>query len=167
VQREKFKAVTPAFIQVLLRELAEGKSLRKICQGYEGAPSEGVTRQAIYENYMDLAAQYALARDIGLDCRADAILDIAADGSQDTYVDDDGNVRVDKEIVARSRLRVDTERWYLSKLASKRYGDRLDVTNSDGTLKPMSDTERSAKLAALLGAAQSRAAASEDGSDLA
>lgn len=163
----KFKAVTPAFIQVLLRDLAEGKSLRKICETTEGAPTPGLVRMAIIEDHLGLSAQYTKARDIGLDCMADDVLSISDDAKQDTYLDENGNTRTDHEIVARSKLRFDARRWYLSKLAPKRYGDRLDVTNSDGTLKPMSDTERSAKLAALLGAAQSRAIASEDGSDLA
>ena len=60
---------------------------------------------------------------------ADEILDIADDGQNDTYVDDEGREKVDFENVKRSILRVDTRKWYLSKLAAKRYGDKqqLDV----------------------------------------
>jgi hypothetical protein len=31
------------------------------------------------------------------------------------------------EHINRSRLRVDTRKWYLSKLAPKRYGEKVDV----------------------------------------
>ena len=32
------------------------------------------------------------------------------------------------EHIQRSRLRVDTRKWYLSKLNPKKYGDKVDVT---------------------------------------
>ena len=41
-----------------------------------------------------------------------------------TYIDEDGNVRVNPDVIARSRLRVDTRKWYASKLAPKIYGDK-------------------------------------------
>lgn len=34
-----------------------------------------------------------------------------------------------KEAVQRSRLRVDTRKWYLSKLMPKKFGDKVDVTS--------------------------------------
>jgi len=44
------------------------------------------------------------------------MLQIADDGSRDRVMVD-GKLRVDNEVAARSRLRVDTRRWALSKLA--------------------------------------------------
>ena len=32
------------------------------------------------------------------------------------------------DAVQRSRLRIDTRKWYASKLAPKKYGDKLDLT---------------------------------------
>ncbi len=40
-----------------------------------------------------------------------------------------------KESSNRSRLRIDTRKWYLSKVMPKKYGDKLDVT-SDGEKLP-------------------------------
>ena len=63
---------------------------------------------------------------------ADEIMDIADDGTND-YVEresDSGTqVVCDQEHIQRSRLRVDTRKWFLSKLLPKKYGDRtaLDV----------------------------------------
>lgn len=76
------------------------------------------------------AAQYAQARDLGLEAMADELFDIADETTKDTFTDKDGNDRPNNEWITRSRLRVDTRKWYLSKLAPKRYGDRLDVAVS-------------------------------------
>ena len=60
-------------------------------------------------------------------------------------------------------------RWYLSKLAPKKYGDRtaMELTGADGGPVQISDTERTAKIAAILAAAQARKDADEaDVSDL-
>ena len=76
-------------------------------------------------------AQYARARDVGLDAMADELFDIADDGTNDWMErDGEGNpgYAVNGENVSRSRLRVDTRKWYLSKLAPKRYGEKLEVT---------------------------------------
>jgi len=54
------------------------------------------------------------------------MLQIADDGSRDRVMVD-GKLRVDNEVAARSRLRVDTRRWALSKLAPVKYGEK--VTN--------------------------------------
>jgi hypothetical protein len=54
------------------------------------------------------------------------LLSIADDGSNDTYVIDEetGATAVNHDVINRSRLRVDTRKWLMSKLAPKKYGDR-------------------------------------------
>src|SRR5215204_5054448 len=44
----------------------------------------------------------------------------------------DGKLRVDNEVAARSRLRVDTRRWALSKLAPVKYGDKVTNVHEGG-----------------------------------
>ena len=76
-------------------------------------------------------AQYARARDLGLDAIADELFDIADDGQNDwmeRHGEGNEGYTVNGEHVSRSRLRVDTRKWYLSKLAPKRYGEKLEVT---------------------------------------
>jgi hypothetical protein len=58
---------------------------------------------------------------------ADRLLEIADDGTKDFKLDSHGNLIADHEHINRSRLRVDTRKWYLSKLAPKRYGEKVDV----------------------------------------
>jgi hypothetical protein len=90
--------------------------------------------------------QYARARDIGLDAMADELLDIADDGTNDwtERLDSEGKKTgqtvPDHEHIARSRLRVDTRKWYLSKLAPKKYGEAIlqKHAGADGeTMSPL------------------------------
>jgi hypothetical protein len=78
-----------------------------------------------------LRDQYAAARDDLLEYWASDILEIADDGTLDTmrglnkYGDE---VMVPNHAnVQRDRLRIDSRKWLLSKLAARTYGDRLDV----------------------------------------
>lgn len=59
---------------------------------------------------------------------AEEILEIADNGENDTYIDEHGNKRTDHDVVARSRLRVDARKWLASKMAPKRYGDKVETT---------------------------------------
>lgn len=154
----------------ICERLARGESLNSICKS-EHMPAESTVRWWVIEDRNGLSARYTQARDLGLDAMADECLQIADDGENDTYVTADGQPRTDFDVIQRSKLRVDTRRWYLSKLAPKRYGDRIaqEITNPDGSLRPMSDSQAAGRLAALLAVAQARKAqgeSDEPGADL-
>jgi hypothetical protein len=57
-------------------------------------------------------------------CKADLmfedILNIADDSSGDTITDDEGNERINTEFVQRSKIRVDTRKWALSRMNPKK-----------------------------------------------
>ena len=61
---------------------------------------------------------------------ADELLEIADDGRNDRIADEDGNERTDHDVIARSRLRVDTRKWLLSKALPKIYGDKVQNEHS-------------------------------------
>ena len=65
--------------------------------------------------------QYARARELGWDAIAEEIIEIA-DTPCETQVE-----------VSQARNRIDSRRWLLSKIAPKKYGDRLDVSHSADT----------------------------------
>lgn len=113
-------------IPEVLESIRETGNLRKSCAKH-GVKLPSFLRWVSEDK--DLADQYASAREIGLEAMAHDILDIADDGTNDTYVDDQGNTRTDYDVIARSRLRVDSRKWLLSKLMPKKYGDKLDVTS--------------------------------------
>lgn len=124
----------------LLEHLAEGKSLRRICEMEEALAFDpplkpSTVRQWVYDDVEGFAAQYAHARDLGLEAMADEIFDIADDGSNDLMTITKGDFSYDienKEVTNRSKLRVEARKWYLSKLAPKRYGDKIEHTGPEG-----------------------------------
>lgn len=107
--------------------LADGKSLRAACDDL------GLKRTTILDWARDVAAfsdQYARARETGYKLLADEILEISDDSTGDTFTDNDGNIRTDAERVARSRLRVDSRKWMLSKMLPKIYGEKTETVLS-------------------------------------
>lgn len=99
-------------------QIAQGKSLREICAA-DNMPAPSTICLWLREN-ADLAEQYAQAREQQAELYADEIIEIA-----DNAKNEDAQV---------ARLRVDARKWKASKLAPKKYGDKLDL-NHGGTLK--------------------------------
>lgn len=114
---------TQAIADAICTRLMEGESLRAICQDQK-MPGQRTVYQWLNDK-SEFQQQYARAREVQADRLAEEILEIADDGSRDTYKDDEGNICTDHEVVARSRLRVDSRKWLASKMAPKKYGDRL------------------------------------------
>lgn len=77
--------------------------------------------------------QYARAKEAQAEVLAEEILEIADDGTNDYIKTDDGEI-VNHEHINRSRLRVDSRKWLLSKLLPKKYGDRIqqDIGGPNG-----------------------------------
>lgn len=73
--------------------------------------------------------QYARAHEARADKFADEILQIADDGANDTYQTEDG-LATNHDVIARSRLRVDARKWLASKMAPKKYGDKLELSGN-------------------------------------
>lgn len=126
-----------AKIPDILSTLSDVGSLRRACLKHQ--IPKGTFLQWVNAD-PDLADQYARARELGLETMAEEILEISDDGLNDSYVDENGNTRTDYDVVARSRLRVDTRKWLLSKCLPKKYGDKLDVTSGGDKLPPTTVT---------------------------
>lgn len=112
----------------ICERLAKGEGLNGICKA-EDMP----TRSMVYrwlEEREDFRDKYARARLQQADHYAEEIIQISDDGRNDTYKDDDGFWRVNHDIVARSKLRIDARKWAASKLAPKKYGDKAIVETS-------------------------------------
>lgn len=116
--------------------IAEGKSLRKACELTQGAKPQTVLDWKNDPANAAFAGQYARARETGYLLLADEIIDISDDGQNDSYVDEDGQPRTNVDVIARSKLRVDSRKWMLSKMLPKVYGDKLDLNHAgDLTVK--------------------------------
>lgn len=109
-------------------QLSEGKSLRKICLA-ESMPDKSTVFRWLGQNTV-FRDQYKLSRESGMDAMAEECLDIADDGINDYGFKegDDEHGEGAKPVflaehVQRSRLRVDTRKWLMSKMAPRKYGD--------------------------------------------
>jgi hypothetical protein len=134
----------------ILDELSIGKSLRSICT-HPDMPSEALVRKWVIQDEA-FGAQYTRAREAGMEALADEILTISDSQEGDVITTEDGREIVNHDAIQRAKLRVDTRKWIMSKIAPKKYGDRLDLNHS-GTISQLSDDAVNARLAFLLGKA--------------
>lgn len=91
----------------IFSELADGKSLRAICEP-DDMPSRETVRRWLRDDE-GFRGQYTRAREEQADHYADEIMEIA-----DTATD--ANI---------AKLRIDARKWVASKLKSKAYGDKI------------------------------------------
>lgn len=116
--------------------LIGGESLRQICLSDDMPDKSTVMRWLASENHTAFRDQYARAKTVQADVMAEEILDIADDGTNDykSRMSADGSTDevIDHDHIARSRLRVDARKWLMSKMAPKKYGDKLQHTGPDG-----------------------------------
>lgn len=125
---------TEAMGDLICERIAEGESLRGICRDDEGMPSRATVFRwlASIQPFRD---QYTHAREAQADAMVEECLEIADNGTND-YVEKavkSGTiVVVDHDHIARSRLRVDTRKWWAARIAPKKYADKPEP-ETDGT----------------------------------
>ncbi|MCM5682504.1 terminase small subunit protein [Schlegelella sp. S2-27] len=124
---------TEEMAALICEEIASGKSLREICK-QDGMPDK-VTVLRWLDAHESFRTQYARAREAQAETIFEEILEIADDARNDwmeQHADDAQTAgwKFNGENVQRSRLRVDARKWFLGKVAPKKYGDKLDVEHS-------------------------------------
>lgn len=127
---------TPELADRICHELAQGRSMRSVCKD-EDMPSMSSVFKWLREN-KEFSQQYARAKEESADAMAEEILDIADDGSNDFMLITKGDneyVVENKEWTNRSKLRVDTRKWIMSKFKPKKYADKIDVTSGGEIIK--------------------------------
>jgi hypothetical protein len=131
-------------------EIASGKSLRRICDADDMPVISTIMLWLVDGKHQFFSEQYAEARRIQAEALADEIFDIADDGKND-YVEAAGGegaaaYKLNGEAVARSRLRVDTRKWYLSKVLPK-FADKQQIEHSGSIdINKLSDEDLEAKI---------------------
>lgn len=114
--------------------VSEGESLREICRD-EKMPARSSVHKWLLENEK-FSDQYAKAYDLHAADKFDEMFEIADDGSNDWMErqNEKGEVigeMLNHEHVQRSRLRIDTRKWALARMAPKKYGDRIAVAGDE------------------------------------
>jgi hypothetical protein len=106
--------------QLVLDGMRSGLSAFKACK------AAGVN-QSTFNDWLNadpaLAADYARAREDLLEMMASDLLDIA-----DRPVGSTESGGTDSGAVADKKVQIDTRKWLLSKLAPKKFGDKIEVS---------------------------------------
>lgn len=93
--------------QEICKRLSSGMSLRKICAESD-MPNISTVMDWLSKN-QTFSAQYARAREAQAETLADQIVDL---------VDEEDDP-------AKARVRMDARKWFASKVAPKKYGDKI------------------------------------------
>lgn len=105
--------------------LGNGETLAGICEDkHIPITDQAVRKRVIQDASGELGRRYAQARDHGLDRLAEELLKLTRG-----LLSRKG---LSSEYVQAMRLHVDTLKWYLCKLAPKRYGDQIRHVGHDG-----------------------------------
>ena len=139
-----------AVADFICEEIATGKSLRAVCASADVPASSTVFHWLA--KYPEFRAQYATAKELAADAIAEEIFDIADDGRNDWMekLNFNGGVKgweVNGEALNRSRLRVDSRKWYLSKIMPKKYGDKI---TQEIDAKVVTESREAAQLAEVM-----------------
>jgi hypothetical protein len=139
----------------LIKWISEGKTLR------QWARENGVHYSTVYlwlEKDKEFAQRFAQARDIGHDAIADETMEII--DAQPERIAGEGGGKIDNGYVAWARNRVEQRLKLLAVWNPKKYGNRTTISGDPDNplIEPMDDTQRAAKLQAIIAAAAARKA---------
>jgi hypothetical protein len=132
MQRWHAPAFNPTHAASVLRALHDGITLREHCRTMRDTDPSYPNASTVYAwataNAGGFSVPYAIARRAQAQHWAEEILEISEDGRNDWMERRrlDGTIikTVDSECVQRSKLRVETRKWLLSKLAPE-FADRV------------------------------------------
>lgn len=128
IGRPEFPYTQEIANEICLMIATSNKGIHSISK-MKGMPSYPVVWGWLNDTTKDFSILYARAKKEQQEFLAEEIIDISDDSSGDILHTEKGEIE-NKEFVSRSRLKVDTRKWLMSKLAPKKYGDKLDVTTN-------------------------------------
>jgi hypothetical protein len=126
----------------ICERIANGESSRSICKDEHMPFLSTMYRWLLKPEHKSFCEQYEIACNVRAEHMFDELLEIADDGTND-FVEkefENGHMKIEPqpEAIGRSRLRVDTRKWYLSKVLPKKFGDKLDVTTDNQPINKIS-----------------------------
>ena len=129
-------------VKAICLRLSMGQSLNVICK-LDKYPKKTTVYRWLQENEI-FRDKYRHAREMQQENFLDEIIEIA-DDSKDDYIEKQGKngsyTQLDAEHVQRSRLRIDTRKWVMERMSSRKYGPKSEVDHksSDGSMSPSFD----------------------------
>jgi len=104
--------------------VASGKSLKRIGERDDMPCRSTLHSWLLDDDKKEFLDKYKEACDVRVENMFDELEEIADTSDED-------------ESSNRSRLRIDTRKWYLSKIMPKKYGDKIDVTSDGEKVQPV------------------------------
>lgn len=138
----------------ILSKMADGLSVSEICR-MEGMPARSTVMLWVAQDKNGFLDRYAKACQARAYYWADEILDIADDGNNDWMerTDSEGGSlgwAVNGEALGRSKLRVDSRKWLLSKLLTQ-YSEKQEIKHTGSIdVNRITDEELDARIQSLL-----------------
>lgn len=133
VPRDPFRPTlfTKELAATICRRLASGESLMAICRE-QGMPEDQTVHDWVLTNREGFSQDYARARSIQFERWAEEIMSIADTPEiGEKTVEKATGIEVHRgDMIEARRLKVDARKWLLSKLASKKFGDRMALEHS-------------------------------------
>jgi hypothetical protein len=145
---------SPEMADLILAHITEGLSVSEIGR-IEGMPARSTIMLWVAQDKEGFLDRYAKACQARAHYWADEILDIADDGCNDWMerTDAEGETigwAVNGEALGRSKLRVDSRKWLLSKLLPQ-YSDKQEIKHSGSIdTNRITDEELDARIQSLL-----------------
>lgn len=102
---------TAELADAICERLACGESLRRMCREDDALPNESTVYRWLIRDE-EFCKKYTRARSFQAEPHLEDILEIA----------DNDEIKPDDK-----RVRIDARKWAMSKLASKKYGDKLEL----------------------------------------
>ena len=120
---------------LIIKEIeSKGKGVNTACKKYNLDPRSFFN---LVDKNPSLLQQYTRALELKADVIAERIIKNSHNRANDFYIDGDGNQKPNPVAVQRDRLMLDADKWLLSKIAPKKYGDKLTLDGEVKTGQPL------------------------------
>lgn len=121
--------------ETICNEISNGRSLRYVLDKVPHMPNRTTFLRWV-ENDESIRNQYTRACEARAERIFEDVLIIADSQDEDIIQLEDGREVVNHDAINRARLRIDSRKWMLGKMQPKKYGEKLDLSSSDGTMTP-------------------------------
>jgi hypothetical protein len=142
-------------IEHILAQVASGRNVSKVLREDDDMPSKTEFWRWHFSDET-LRGNLADARANGVEAILDECAEIADDGSNDTYRDDKGFLRTDHDVIARSKLRIETRVKMAQMMKPKAYGPKLDLTSGGEKIEDLDPVARASRLASIMSGIEKR-----------
>lgn len=150
------------FVDYFCSLLVDGTSVNTLCKRDDMPTSSTIFLWL--SKHKEFSDKYAKAKEMAAEALAEEIFDISDNQCEDYVMVDGLPLKVDgKEVttvssakVQQAKLRVDSRKWYLSKIVPKKYGDKLQTENTTTNINTdLSEDALDKKLKVLIDAVSS------------